>query len=144
MCLLVSFLLCIYLSVCFLPPLNLLSVIFFFRYCNLQMSPSPAPPSLLQETCANLVSCLGRSVAGIPAEQLCCNIHPIVFECDIILLSGDYRNMVGEGIPFRRLGFDSLGSFLCTVPQTCSVRRLPRYQVYVVTITTITLDYYYF
>jgi len=73
------------------------------------MAPSPAAPSLLQETCASLVATLSRSVAGIPAEQLCC----------------DYRNIKGEGIPFRRLGFHSLGSFLSSVPETCSVKRLP-------------------
>jgi len=32
---------------------------------------------------------------------------------------------MGEGIPFRRLGFHSLGSFLSSMPETCSVKRLP-------------------
>ena len=38
---------------------------------------------------------------------------------------GDYRNMTGEGIPFRKLGFDSLGSLLDSLPDTLVVRRLP-------------------
>ena len=33
--------------------------------------------------------------------------------------------MTGEGIPFRKLGFDSLGSFLETLSDTLIVRRLP-------------------
>ena len=33
--------------------------------------------------------------------------------------------MTGEGIPFRKLGFDSLGAFLTSLPETLIVRRLP-------------------
>ena len=33
--------------------------------------------------------------------------------------------MTGEGIPFRKLGFDSLGSFFDSLPDTLVVRRLP-------------------
>ena len=33
--------------------------------------------------------------------------------------------MTGEGIPFRKLGFDSLGAFLTSLPGTLIVRRLP-------------------
>ena len=33
--------------------------------------------------------------------------------------------MTGEGIPFRKLGFDSLGAFLTSLPDTLIVRRLP-------------------
>jgi len=73
------------------------------------MAPNPASPSLLEQTCKNLRQTLSKSLAGVPAEQLCC----------------DYRNLMGEGIPFRKLGFDSLGSFLSSQPGTCSVKRLP-------------------
>lgn len=41
------------------------------------------------------------------------------------LLPGDYRNMTGEGIPFRRLGFDSLGALLDSLPDSLVVRKLP-------------------
>ena len=40
-------------------------------------------------------------------------------------MQGDYRHMTGEGIPFRKLGFDSLGAFLTSLPETLIVRRLP-------------------
>lgn len=41
------------------------------------------------------------------------------------LFLGDYRNMTGEGIPFRKLGFDSLGSLLDSLPDSLVVRKLP-------------------
>ena len=40
------------------------------------------------------------------------------------LFAGDYRSMTGEGIPFRKLGFDSLGAFLQSLPELV-VRKLP-------------------
>ena len=43
----------------------------------------------------------------------------------ICMFLGDYRNMTGEGIPFRKLGFDSLGSLLDSLPESLVVRRLP-------------------
>ena len=39
-------------------------------------------------------------------------------------IAGDYRSMTGEGVPFRKLGFDSLGSFLQSLPDLI-VRKLP-------------------
>jgi len=73
---------------------------------------APGPPSssssLMEQTCTNLKVTLSKS-GGIPSEQLCC----------------DYRHMTGEGIPFRKLGFDSLGAFLTSLPETLIVRRLP-------------------
>ena len=33
--------------------------------------------------------------------------------------------MTGEGIPFRKLGFDSLGALLQSLPETLIVRKLP-------------------
>lgn len=33
--------------------------------------------------------------------------------------------MTGEGIPFRKLGFDSLGSLLDSLPDSLVVRKLP-------------------
>ena len=41
------------------------------------------------------------------------------------IFTGDYRNMTGEGIPFRKLGFDSLGALLQSLPETLIVRKLP-------------------
>lgn len=72
------------------------------------MAPGPPSPSLMEQTCSNLKLTLSKS-GGIPSEQLCC----------------DYRNLTGEGIPFRKLGFDSLGALLESLPDTLIVRRLP-------------------
>jgi len=69
---------------------------------------APGPPSLMEQTCTNLKLTLTKS-GGIPSEQLSC----------------DYRNMTGEGIPFRKLGFDSLGALLESLKDTLIVRKLP-------------------
>jgi len=72
------------------------------------MAPGPPSQSLMEQTCNNLKLTLSKS-GGIPSEQLCC----------------DYRNLTGEGIPFRKLGFDSLGALLESLPESLIVRRLP-------------------
>ena len=110
------------------------------------MAPGPkaSSSSLMEQTCTNLKITLSKS-GGIPSEQLCCKFElkgrkPLQSFCFLFYsylysicalplhhfhLQGDYRNMTGEGIPFRKLGFDSLGAFLTSLPETLIVRRLP-------------------
>ena len=38
-------------------------------------------------------------------------------------LYADYRDMVGEGIPYRRLGYDTLNNFLKSIPDYCKTTR---------------------
>ena len=54
------------------------------------------PESLLNNTKKFLRSALISSKGGLPAEQV----------------YRDYRDLVGEGIPYRRLGYETLDSFL--------------------------------
>ena len=96
------------------------------------MAPGPPSPSLLEQTRTNLKLTLSRSLTGIPSEQLCCESSvvratscPATNYSQICFFLGDYRNLTGEGIPFRKLGFDSLGSLFDSLPDTLVVRRLP-------------------
>jgi len=62
-----------------------------------------------------LRSALISSKGGLPAEQV---YH-------------DYRDIVGEGIPYRRLGYETLDSFLNSVPDVCRISRRPTGEVVV-------------
>ena len=125
---------------------GLFSYSFQINSFRLRMAPGPkaSSSSLMEQTCTNLKITLSKS-GGIPSEQLCCKFQhkgrkPLQSFCFLFYsylysicalplhhfhLQGDYRNMTGEGIPFRKLGFDSLGAFLTSLPETLIVRRLP-------------------
>ena len=74
------------------------------------------PDLLLTNTKKFLRSALLSSKGGVPAEQ--------VYK--------DYRDLVGEGIPYRRLGYDTLDSFLSAQPDVCRISRRPTGEVTVV------------
>jgi len=74
------------------------------------------PDLLLTNTKKFLRSALLSSKGGLPAEQ--------VYK--------DYRDLVGEGIPYRRLGYDTLDSFLSAQPDVCRISRRPTGEVTVV------------
>lgn len=76
------------------------------------------PQNLLVKTKRYLRSCLLSTKGGVPAEQV----------------YRDYRELVGEGIPYRRLGFDSLETFLTSVPDVCRISRRPTGEVVVVAV----------
>jgi len=62
-----------------------------------------------------LRSALISTKGGLPAEQV----------------YRDYRDIVGEGIPYRRLGYETLDSFLNAVPDVCRISRRPTGEVVV-------------
>ena len=74
------------------------------------------PESLLNNTKKFLRSALISSKGGLPAEQV----------------YRDYRDLVGEGIPYRRLGYETLDSFLSAQPDVCRISRRPTGEVVVV------------
>jgi len=49
-------------------------------------------------------------------------------------LYSDYKNMVGEGIPYRRLGYDSLNNFLKSIPDYCRTTRNNKGEVMVTSV----------
>ena len=71
---------------------------------------------LLSNTKKFLRSALISSKGGLPAEQV----------------YRDYRDLVGEGIPYRRLGYETLDSFLSATPDVCRISRRPTGEVVVV------------
>ena len=73
------------------------------------------PGSLLVKTKKYLRSALLSSKGGVPAEQV----------------YRDYRDLVGEGIPYRRLGYETLENFLNSVPDVCKISRRPTGEVVV-------------
>ena len=70
---------------------------------------------LLPKTKKYLRSALLTSKGGLPAEQV----------------YRDYRDLVGEGIPYRRLGYETLENFLTSVPDVCRISRKPTGEVIV-------------
>ena len=76
------------------------------------------PSYLLNQTKRFLRSALLSSKGGVPAAQV---YH-------------DYRELVGEGIPYRKLGYDSLESFLTSVPDVCRMTRRPNGEVVVIAV----------
>ena len=73
---------------------------------------------LLPKTKKYLRSALLTSKGGLPAEQV----------------YRDYRDLVGEGIPYRRLGYETLENFLTAVPDVCRISRKPTGEVIVVAV----------
>ena len=73
------------------------------------------PGSLLVRTKKYLRSALLSSKGGVTAEQV----------------YRDYRDLVGEGIPYRRLGYETLENFLNSVPDVCKISRRPTGEVVV-------------
>merc|ERR1712029_1119937 len=67
------------------------------QYLQIEMED---PGSLLVKTKKYLRSALLSTKGGVPAEQV----------------YRDYRDLVGEGIPYRRLGYETLENFLTSVP----------------------------
>ena len=73
---------------------------------------------MLVKTKKYLRSALLSTKGGVPAEQV----------------YRDYRDLVGEGIPYRRLGYETLENFLTSVPDVCKISRKPTGEVVVVAV----------
>ena len=76
------------------------------------------PANLAVKTKKYLRSALLSTKGGVPAEQV----------------YRDYRDLVGEGIPYRRLGYETLENFLTSVPDVCKISRKPTGEVVVVAV----------
>ena len=42
----------------------------------------------------------------------------------MFLFSGEFRGIMGEDVPYRKLGFPSLNAFIETIPDTIRIGRL--------------------
>ena len=69
------------------------------------MSVIPGSPALLERTRRNLRSVLMSEKLGVPLE----------------LLARDYRQLVGEDLPWTGLGFPTLQELLDSLPDVCSL-----------------------
>jgi len=76
------------------------------------------PANLLNKTKKYLRSALLSTKGGVSAEQV----------------YRDYRDLVGEGIPYRRLGYETLENFLTSVPDVCKISRKPTGEVIVMAV----------